>query len=1507
MEDRITPASVELASLVHPSLISDTPSSFSTVLQSTSADGRFVVFSSNAPNVVPGLVDAGGGAQLYLRDRATETTRLVSGVNGSATLAGNQATNAAAISADGRFIAFESLATNLVPGQVDTNANFDVFVFDRLTGTTRLVSGVNGSTTTTGNFGSFGPVLSGNGQFIAFVSSANNLIAGGTDGNSATDVFLFDRLAGTTQLVSHTALSATTTSDFGATGPSISADGRFVAFAGAGTTYVAGQVDGNTSFDVFVFDRTTGTNRLASGASGSPTATSSGSSTGAVISADGNFVAFFSSGNNLVTGQIDTNAGNDVFLFDRGAGTTVLVSHEAGSATIAGNGIAFAGLAISRNGQFIAHTNLSANLVASQIDANGAIDAFVFDRVTGNNQLVSAAAGTTTTTSNEQSRVTSISADGRFIAILSEGTNLVIGQSDTADTSDAFLFDRVAGSTQMVSAMAGSTTTTANRITVDAQLSADGQFVLFQTAATDVVNGVVDVNRLADIYAFDRLAVTNRLVTYREPTLPGLTAGVSPSIEPAMSADGRYVAFASTGINLVSGQVDTANTNDIFVYDRLLRTTRLVSGVSGSTTTTGNGGSIRFAISADGRYVAFISQSTNLVAGQSDTNGLADLFVFDRVTGATRLVSGIDGSTTTTANGGIDDLAISDDGRFIAFQSSSTNQISGVTDANGTNSDIFLFDRVGGTTQLLSAAAGSPLTTSSGASTDPAISADGNFIGFSSTSNNLVAGQSDPLGEEDIFLFDRVQGTLRLVSGQAGSPTIVANDASFRSSLSADGRYVLYTSLAINLVSGQIDINGSTDIFVYDRLLGATRLVSAQAGATVITGNLFSRSPVMSGDGRYIAFESLATDLVPGQSDTNSAEDVFLFDQATGTKRLVSGVNGSTTVTANDISLHPLISVDGRFVTFESEATSVSAGLVSVPNRRNAFAFDRVTGNTRLVSGVNASATAAGNNSSASTAISADGTVIAYLSNATNIVGNDFDRDTDLFLFSNNTPFGTITDDTPEFRWAAIPGAAMYRLRVVDNITKQVVLLVNVAGTSYTPADARGLIPGRSYTWSVGAVGLTEPAVAPAPTPGPSTWFGQPAPTQVQSPTGVTYGAGQQFTVAPLTAPVQVSPAGAIAASAGFDKVAFTWNAVVGAHHYSLRVLDTTTNVVVVNVPIIAGTSFTATGGLTPGHSFKWFVGAVSSNGLKTVSNPAGVGFSLAPLTAPTQTGPSGAIAAAEGYDRPTFSWSAVAGADHYSLSVVNTTTGIAVIKIPFITTTSFTPKLTQALTPGRTFQWFVSAISTNGIAKSFNAAGLKFSLAALASPVQNGPSGTLAAATGFDRPTFSWGAVAGAHHYSLRVVDTTTQKVVINEPNLVGTTYATPSSQALTPGHGFKWFVSAISTNGVAKSSNPAGVSFSLAALAKPVQIAPSGLTGDTTPTFVWNAVAGADHYHLRVVDETTGVVVVINLPNLSGTSFTPVTPLTVGHKYRWFVGAVSTNNQVDTFLPLGKAFNII
>lgn len=392
-------------------------------------------------------------------------------------------------------------------------------------------------------------------------------------------------------------------------------------------------------------------------------------------------------------------------------------------------------------------------------------------------------------------------------------------------------------------------------------------------------------------------AATTKLVSVRSNE----AQGNNDSTEPVVSRDGRYVVFSSDASNLVAG--DTNDAMDVFVRDRRLGTTKRVS--VRSTEAQGNAGSQHAEVSTTGRFVVFDSSASNLVAG--DGNDQIDVFVRDLELGTTRLLSVR--SNGNQGNGPSYDPSISGNGRFVVFTSESSNLVR--SDTNDRR-DVFLRDLQQDTTVRVSLS--SREAQGNEHSQDTVISADGVSIVFLSSASNLVP--RDTNGVTDVFVRDRVGGTTRRLS--LTSTQVQANGASDLPTVSAKGRFVAFRSEATNLVGG--DGNMVSDVFLRDRQVSTTKRVSlSTAGAG---GDNSSNDPSISANGRYVVFSSDASNLV--EDDTNLNQDIFIRDLINRTTRRVSlsAVGGE----GDGGSFDPEISGDGRFVVFESNSTDLVTG-----------------------------------------------------------------------------------------------------------------------------------------------------------------------------------------------------------------------------------------------------------------------------------------------------------------------------------------------------------------------------------------------------------------------------------------------------------------------------------------------------------------------------------------------------------------------------------------------------
>lgn len=371
-----------------------------------------------------------------------------------------------------------------------------------------------------------------------------------------------------------------------------------------------------------------------------------------------------------------------------------------------------------------------------------------------------------------------------------------------------------------------------------------------------------------------------------------------------VSADGRYIVFASKATNLVPG--DTNQFADIFLRDMVARTTILIS-VNSAGTGPGNGPSAFSSISADGRYVAFHSDASDLHADDPDT--LTDIFVRDVQTGQTVLVSRASGPLGVKGNNISARADISADGRYVAFHSQANNL--DINDGD-TSDDIYRRDIQDPTNPTLLISVDSAGTKASGSSQRPRLSADGRFVAFESTASNLVL--SDTNVKKDCFLRDVLTGTTSRISLTATAGE--ANGDSDHAVISGDGSMLVFRSSSSNILPE--DDGFESDIFVRELLTGLTTIASAHSSGSQAGNNC--NHPSISGNGKFVVFQSTSSSLVNG--DTNGKSDCFIHEIATGqTTRLSVATFGGE---LNGDSERPFISADGRYVSFYSTATNIA-------------------------------------------------------------------------------------------------------------------------------------------------------------------------------------------------------------------------------------------------------------------------------------------------------------------------------------------------------------------------------------------------------------------------------------------------------------------------------------------------------------------------------------------------------------------------------------------------------
>ena len=399
----------------------------------------------------------------------------------------------------------------------------------------------------------------------------------------------------------------------------------------------------------------------------------------------------------------------------------------------------------------------------------------------------------------------------------------------------------------------------------------------------------------------------------------------------------------------------------------------------------GNSASRAPSVSFDGRWIAFTSFASNLTG--NDFNGTADVFVRDQQSGAVELLSRT--AAGLSANYASDQPSISDDGNRIAFRSVASNL---VADPALALTEIYVRDRAAGTTTWVSVATNG--TSANGPCSEARISRDGRYVTFTSTADNLVA--NDGNHQPDVFVHDLVTGTTEAVSVMPNG--MVGAGASSQPAINQDGRYIAFTSTTPTLVPG--DGNGGADVFLRDRTGGTTTRVSVTtAGLEAEPG---SGSPAISADGRVIAFDSTATDLIA--HDVNQSADVFVRNLNTLVTTMVSVDNGN--VPTEGSSHTPSISADARYVSFTSWGQLV-------PDDENylddIYVRDRSRSRTRRIS-----TTVLGDevhDPNEASALSGDGRSVAFQSISPQLVDGDDNHVEDVFVKPVTVP--TVTGTSP--------------------------------------------------------------------------------------------------------------------------------------------------------------------------------------------------------------------------------------------------------------------------------------------------------------------------------------------------------------------------------------------------------------------------------------------------------------------------------------------------------------
>ncbi len=793
---------------------------------SVSADGNTVAFESPVATLVAG--DANSASDIFIASGGA-----VARVLGNGSVEPNCTSQRASVSADGQRVAFDSCASNLVAG--DTNNVSDVFVLDRGTGT---VTRVSVSTASAQGLGpSFSAAISPNGQFVAFLSQAPNLATGST---ANTHVYLRDLDTNTTYLVSR-ASGVSGTVATSEVRPSVANDGT-VAFASTASNLVSG--DTNSASDVFLRrGATTGsptTVRVSLSATG---AQLTSGSTRPTISADAQLVAFETA---AAAAPGDGNGLTDVFVRDIAGSTTHLASRGPGGTS--GNGNSFEA-SISASGTFIVFTSQSTEF-GGTFDA--ALDIF---RAEINRTASPVAVGPVVRITTGPATPTGDAAS----ADVSDAGRVVFSSDDTGLTADDLngdtdVFASTGAAVERLTRPAAGLGESYSGQSLRPAPSYDGTIVAFLSSATNLVSD--DVNGRVDVFVRNR--TTN--ITERLPLPAGYESFDADWV--TISHDGRFIAY--TRGSLASG------TGGAFLYDRFSGTSTPVSVASPGTPIQP---ASQPRISASGRYVAYL---TSAQLDAADTNGFVDVYLFDRLTGSSALVSR---GTAGASNFSSTSPAVSADGRVVVFASGANNLVAGDTNARV---DIFARDMVAGTTVRLSTNVDvQPATIEA---RDPFISADGRYVAYLLSSTVLT---SEATAASDVFVARTDGSTLPRgpLNGLAENTGTV--QGSYDPTLSMFGRYLSYRSYAPDLVVG--DTNDAADVFARQvlgpgvqapsypaNLFGTLQRVSVSGGGAEAAGGtgFDTENPEINGNGTAAVFQSGFTNLVA--DDTNFMVDTFI-------------------------------------------------------------------------------------------------------------------------------------------------------------------------------------------------------------------------------------------------------------------------------------------------------------------------------------------------------------------------------------------------------------------------------------------------------------------------------------------------------------------------------------------------------------------------------------------------------------------------------------------------------
>jgi Tol biopolymer transport system component len=863
---------------------------------------------------------------------------------------------------------------------------------------------------------------------VLFESTASDLVA--NDTNGCTDVFLRNLSDGTTTLIS------AATNGVPANGESrsctMTTDGRYVAFVSAGTNLIV-RGDTNRISDVYVRDLLAGTTILVS--TGAVSTTQIGSSEAPDISADGRYVAFYSSASNLVSGM-DTRFDSDIYIRDLQSNRTTLASGYARIALPLNRGACF-NHNFSADGHFLVY-EVSGNTALFGTVLRYNIDSGLTDVVETNAAVPRA--------SFEDIRSLDINADGRFISYVANH------YTTDGSTTCIRLWDAQTGTSTIVSGNLSNAGVEPGSFCDWPCLDASGQYVAFLSSATNLVTNSVLAG--AHLYLHDVQMSRRTLI---DANRDGASGNISPSVAPQLTPDARFVAFEADDAALLPA--DSNHDTDVFFQDLQNDRLEMISAHDpGLPSVTPNGHcSITVnSISADGRFVAFASEADNLLA--EDTNGFRDIFVADLADGSIRLASA--NTNGLAADGVSSEPSISEDGRFVAFTSMADDLV-----PRDTNhwSDVFVRDVQLGITRLVSMNR-TGVGPGAGASYMPAISSDGRFVLFRSLSHDLAPGS---FNNENLYLRDLQLGTNFALTtlGMAGSS--MTPDGRFVAvvdlSGASSGTYYLWDSLGQTRSTNVLSLPLTNITISPDGHLVAYTAGSGSASDLYLRDNQTGNTRlIVNGPGPWASFNfSAGSQALVYCRKIAPARQVFYYGVQIGSNVLVSTRLGSA-LEANNDSDSPAISPDGRFIVYRSAATDIVAA--DNNGQPDLILYDRQTGQNLALSSTSMGGTTA-DNRSLLPVFSRDGSRLLFATWASDITSGDFNHSSDLFTYTFLNALILAASSGPEgptISWPWLEGKN-YTVEYKNSLSDQnwqpaagVVNHVGVKGFLQDPSPAAG-------------------------------------------------------------------------------------------------------------------------------------------------------------------------------------------------------------------------------------------------------------------------------------------------------------------------------------------------------------------------------------------------------------------------------------------------------------------